>query len=63
MFKNSIYKNKKQNLAEAARYYFGKTRDESRKAKYTMETMVFTAMDVNEKMRAGNERAFGKYRR
>jgi len=63
MFGNSIYKSKKENLADRAKDFYYFARKEGRDAVRTFDTMVFVAGDVNSRMEVANQRAFGKYRR
>lgn len=59
----SIYNTKKQNVKETAKNFFYRTKQEACKAKYTAQVMGWAAMDINERMKAGNQKAFGNKRR
>jgi len=59
----SIYLTKKQNMANTAKNFFYRTKEEAYKAKYTAGVMAWTAMDINARMNAGHQRAFGQKKR
>lgn len=63
MFRQSIYKNKRENAAEVAKDFFYKSKRFAKEADETFRTVAWAAGDINQRMKAGNERAFGKYKR
>lgn len=63
MWKKSIYKNKKANLKDAASYYYAKLKREAMYANKAIDDIGFAAYDINARMKAGSQRAFGKKRK
>lgn len=58
----SIYLSKKENVTETAKNFFQKTRIGALRAKQTAYTMAWITQDVNARIAAGNQRAFGRKR-